>query len=569
MEDMLPLGEELKERKLLVKELLKLMCDKKNSVFFTDTACFVLSPDFKLADESHVLLKVSRKNNMYSVDMKNIVPKEILTCLVAKATLDESMLWHMRLGHVNFKIINKLVKENLVRGLPVKGDGPKWLFDIDVLTKLMNYVPVVWQSTNYLRILIVMLERMDDGVKKRKLRIDNQERPKKIVLKISIRMGLSISYCPVDNINYGSLNINIVSPTVTTARSNGSQTEPDMFSLGDNATLEATHANFFGDETEVDMSNITTTYPVPSTLNTRIHKDHSLDYVIGDVQYGVQTRRMTKTSNEQEFISAVYKGKTHEDLHICIFACFLSQVEPKKSMRIEQYLTHTDYAFWEVIMNGNAPAIASASTEGHIPPKTAEQQLARKNELKAKSTLLLAILDEHLLKFHGIKDAKTLWEAIKTRFGGNKESKKMQKTIMKQQYENFTASRSEGLDKTYDRKIIQRKAVANQWRKLWSINEQTRADYESGVAKPKIEDKDNFELKGQFLKELRSNTFSGSDHEDANEHIEKVLEIVNLFHIPNITIDQVMLRAFPMSLTGATSRWLKQTPSCRLQLGKI
>ncbi|GJS70551.1 hypothetical protein Tco_0703392 [Tanacetum coccineum] len=121
------------------------------------------------------------------------------------------------------------------------------------------------------------------------------------------------------------------------------------------------------------------------------------------------------------------------------------------SMRMEQYLTHTDYALWEVIVNGDAPAIASASTEGPIPPKTAEQKLARKNELKAKSTLLLAIPDEHLLKFHGIKDAKTLWEAIKARFGGNKESKKMQKTILKQQYENFTASRSEGLDKTYDR----------------------------------------------------------------------------------------------------------------------
>ncbi|GJY52551.1 hypothetical protein Tco_0443398 [Tanacetum coccineum] len=120
-------------------------------------------------------------------------------------------------------------------------------------------------------------------------------------------------------------------------------------------------------------------------------------------------------------------------------------------MRMEQYLTHTHYALWEVIVNGDAPAIASASAEGPIPPKTAKQKLARKNELKAKSTLLLAIPDKHLLKFHGIKDAKTLWEAIKARFGGNKESKKMQKTILKQQYENFTASRSEGLDKTYDK----------------------------------------------------------------------------------------------------------------------
>ncbi|GJY16695.1 ribonuclease H-like domain-containing protein [Tanacetum coccineum] len=57
------------------------MCDKKNSVLFTDTGCFVLSPNFKLADESQVLLKVPRKNNMYSVDIKNIIPKESLTCL--------------------------------------------------------------------------------------------------------------------------------------------------------------------------------------------------------------------------------------------------------------------------------------------------------------------------------------------------------------------------------------------------------------------------------------------------------------------------------------------------------
>ncbi|GJZ90783.1 hypothetical protein Tco_0662710 [Tanacetum coccineum] len=107
-------------------------------------------------------------------------------------------------------------------------------------------------------------------------------------------------------------------------------------------------------------------------------------------------------------------------------------------------------------MNGDAPtAITSASdgAEGPIPPKTAKQKLARKNELKAKSTLLLAIPDEHLLKFHGIKDEKSLWEAIKTRFGGNKESKKMQKIILKQQYEIFAASRSEGLDKTYDRSL--------------------------------------------------------------------------------------------------------------------
>ncbi|GKB27476.1 putative ribonuclease H-like domain-containing protein [Tanacetum coccineum] len=96
------------------------MCDKKNSVLFTETECLVLSPDFKLLDESQVLLKVPRQNNMYSFDLKNVVPSGGLTCLFAKATIDESNLWHKRLSHINFKTMNKLVKENLVRGLPAK-----------------------------------------------------------------------------------------------------------------------------------------------------------------------------------------------------------------------------------------------------------------------------------------------------------------------------------------------------------------------------------------------------------------------------------------------------------------
>ncbi|GJZ01203.1 hypothetical protein Tco_0519164 [Tanacetum coccineum] len=72
------------------------MCDKKNYVLFTDSECLVLSPNFKLPDENQILLKIPRQDNMYSFDMKNIVPKDSLTCLVAKATSEESMLWHKK-----------------------------------------------------------------------------------------------------------------------------------------------------------------------------------------------------------------------------------------------------------------------------------------------------------------------------------------------------------------------------------------------------------------------------------------------------------------------------------------
>ncbi|GKC58897.1 putative ribonuclease H-like domain-containing protein [Tanacetum coccineum] len=350
------------------------MCDKKNSVLFTVSGCFVMSYDFKLADESQVLLKVPRKNNMYSVDIKNIIPKESLTCLVVKATLDESILWYRRLGHVNFKTINKLVKDNLVRGLPTKcfendqtciaclkgkqhkasckfdgksddgvfvgyllnseafqvynirtrkveenlhvrflkdkliiaGDGPKWLFDIDVLTKSKNYVPVVaGTNSNYFvgtkesigaghsskelessqdYILMTLWKdgllfdsssknasnnepqpSNDAGKKDDEGGINDEERPENYAQDVNTA-GPNINTA---SINTGSLNINTASPTVIIAQ------------------LKATHADFLG----------------------------------------VQTRRMT---NEQGFISVVYEGKTHKDLHTCLFACFLSQEEPKK-----------------------------------------------------------------------------------------------------------------------------------------------------------------------------------------------------------------------------------------------
>ncbi|GKA28177.1 putative ribonuclease H-like domain-containing protein [Tanacetum coccineum] len=194
MEDMLPLEEEPKEEELLVKELLKL-----NSVLFTNTGCFVLSPDFKLADKSQVLLKVPRKNNMYSVDMKNIVPKESLTCLVAKATLDESMLC---------------------------------LGGLDLCIKRWG-------------ILGVARTPLQNGVAERR-----------------------------------------------------------------NRTLIEAARTMLAD------SKLPTTFWAEA-VNTACYVQN-------------MTRRMTKTTNEQGFISAVYEGKTHEDLHTCLFACFLSQEEPKR-----------------------------------------------------------------------------------------------------------------------------------------------------------------------------------------------------------------------------------------------
>ncbi|GJT37796.1 hypothetical protein Tco_0937661 [Tanacetum coccineum] len=124
------------------------------------------------------------------------------------------------------------------------------------------------------------------------------------------------------------------------------------------------------------------------------------------------------------------------------------------AMKMEHYLGHTDYPIWEVIQKGNGPVQVSTDTNGQIrvlPPKTAEEILARERERKARTTLLMSIPEDHLAKFHKMTDAKEMWEAIKSRFGGNDESKKMQKYILKQQFESFSVSNSEGLHKGYDR----------------------------------------------------------------------------------------------------------------------
>ncbi|GJS77774.1 putative ribonuclease H-like domain-containing protein [Tanacetum coccineum] len=463
----------------------------------------------------------------FSFDIKNIVPKESLTCLVAKATSDESMLWHRRLGHINFKNINKLVKENLVKGLPkkrfendqtcvaclkgkkhrasckskngvaerrnrtlieatrtmladsklpttfwveavstacyvhnrvlvikphnktpyelfrgfkpalsfmkpfgchvtilntldslgkfdgksdegffvgyslsskafrvyntrtrkveenlhvwflenkpvIEGNGPKWLFDINSLTQSMNYVPVtagtnsnestgtqgnlnagtfttrsqdcivmpIWKDASYFdspskKVGNDDLKSAVDNPKQDEEGLNNENNDKD---KSEEDSSPKENNTADQQVNTASPKLNTGSLALNTVDSSVNATTPEDM-LGASHSFEATHVEFFNDEYEpkVDLGNIPNSYPVPTTPNTRIHKDHPIENMIGQVKSSVQTRRMTHNTNEQGFISAVYEGKTHEHLHTCLFACFLSQEEPK---RISKALSH-------------------------------------------------------------------------------------------------------------------------------------------------------------------------------------------------------------------------------------
>nr|GEU46529.1 hypothetical protein [Tanacetum cinerariifolium] len=357
---------------------------------------------------------IFRTEHMYSVDMKNVVRTKDLTCLVANATNDESMLWHRRLGHINFKNINKLVKENLVRatkdetsrtlksfiteienlvdknvkiircdngtefknrvmnefceekdsklpttfwaesvntacyvqnrvlvvkphlktpyelfrgrtpalsftrpfgchvtilntldhlgkfdrksdegffvGYSTNSNGPKWLFDIDALTESMNYVPIITDSDGD--------NKDNDGLCKES-KIDNQERP---------------------NAENNTKDVNTVGPSINTASSivNTVRKSDDFFGA-DNDMRSL-------DGVKVDISNISTTYPVPTTLNTRIHKDHSLDNVIRDIQFGMDVK------------SAFLYGRIEEEVYVCQPLGFEDPDYPDKVYKVEKAL---------------------------------------------------------------------------------------------------------------------------------------------------------------------------------------------------------------------------------------
>ncbi|GJY48507.1 ribonuclease H-like domain-containing protein [Tanacetum coccineum] len=229
MDDMLPLGEELKEEKLLVKELLKTV------------------PVVAL-HRTLMILVVLKGSNGYRSSSKE-----------TRSSQDYILM-------------------------PLWKDGS--LFDSS-LKNASNDEPQ--PSSN--------AEKKDDEGVNKESRIDDQERPENSTQDVNTARP-SINTTST-NVNTGSLNINTISPTVTTA------------------LLEATHVDFFGDETEIDMSNITTTYLVPSTPNTRIHKDDSLDHVIGDVYRNKKDERGIVVRNKARLVTQGYtqeKGIDYDEV---------------------------------------------------------------------------------------------------------------------------------------------------------------------------------------------------------------------------------------------------------------
>ncbi|GJX12802.1 putative ribonuclease H-like domain-containing protein [Tanacetum coccineum] len=238
---------------------------------------------------------------------------------------DEGFFVGYSLSSKAFRVYNirtRKVQENLHIGFlenkpMIEGNGPKWLFDLDSLTQSMNYVPV---DASYFddaspRSIVDAQIQDQNGLHDE---IDDSE-------KTHDDSSLQNNGTADQQVNTARPEVNTGSREVSTAVLEVNTATPEDL-VGPSPTSEDTQV----EDQEIELGNIPPSYAVPTTPHTRIHKDHPIDHVIGDVQSSVQTRRMTTSYSELGFLSAIYEGKTHQDLHTCLFACFLSQEEPKR-----------------------------------------------------------------------------------------------------------------------------------------------------------------------------------------------------------------------------------------------
>ncbi|GJZ86511.1 putative ribonuclease H-like domain-containing protein [Tanacetum coccineum] len=263
---------------------------------------------------------------------------------------DEGFFVGYSLSSKAFRVYNirtRKVQENLHVGFlenkpMLEGNGPKWLFDLDSLTQSMNYVPVVAgtfsnvsagiqgvsessTSTQQDQDCIVMPIWKDASY------FDDASLKSVADAQIQDQDGTHDD-CSFQDNGIDDQQVNTASPQVNTGSREVSTAAPEVNTatpeglMGPIPTTEDTQV----EDQEIELGNISPSYEVSSTPHTRIHKDHPIDHVIGDVQSSVQTRRMTTSYSELGFLGAIYEGKTHQDLHTCLFACFLSQEEPKR-----------------------------------------------------------------------------------------------------------------------------------------------------------------------------------------------------------------------------------------------
>nr|GEU46942.1 hypothetical protein [Tanacetum cinerariifolium] len=293
--------------------------------------------EFKLPDENQVQLRVPKENNMYNVNLKNIVPSGDLTCLFAKATLDESNLWHRRLGHINFKTMNKLVKGNQSNpsaGVQIQFDAEKAGEE-----NVQQYVLFpVWScgSTNPHN------TDRDAAFDEKEPEFEGSKSP------VESLTGYRNLRAEFKDFSGNSINEDNAIGSLVLAVGQISTNSTNTFNAvgPSNAAVNITYSDNEDDVgTEADFTNLETSITVSLIPTTRVHKDHHVTQIIGDLSSATQTRSMSRVAQDQGELSQI----NNDDFHTCMFACFLSQEEPKRKVWVLVDLPHGKRAIDEGI----------------------------------------------------------------------------------------------------------------------------------------------------------------------------------------------------------------------------
>nr|GEW32283.1 hypothetical protein [Tanacetum cinerariifolium] len=257
-----------------------------DDVYFVKELKFNL---FSLSDENQVLLRVPRENNMYYVDLKNIIPSQDLTCLFAKATLDESNLWHRRLGHINFKIMNKLVKG--------KFDGKVdegFLVGYSVSIKEPEFEGRKPESEVYVSPSSSAQTKKHDDKTKRKAKGKSH---------VELSTGYRNLSAEFEDFSDNSINEVNAAGTLVFAVGKISTNSTNTFSAAGPYNTAVKDITYSDDEEDVgaeaDFTNLETTITVSPIPTTRVRKDHNVTKIIGDLSLATQTRSMTRVVKDQ------------------------------------------------------------------------------------------------------------------------------------------------------------------------------------------------------------------------------------------------------------------------------
>nr|GEU31939.1 reverse transcriptase domain-containing protein [Tanacetum cinerariifolium] len=282
------------------------ICDKKNSVLITDTECLVLSLDFKLSDESQVLLKVPRENNIYNVNLKNIVPSGDLTCLFAKETIDESNLWHRRFcGMKGIKREFDVPRTSQQNGIAERKNRTLIEAARTMLADSLLPIPFWVEAVN-----TACYNNDEDAAFDEKEHDFDEKKPESEVI---LFLSNSAQSRKQDD------------KTKKKAKGKNASQLPDDLDMPELEDITySDNEDVVG--AEADFNNLESSIPVSPIPTTRIHKDYHVSPIIGDLSSTTQTRSMTRVVKDQGGLSQMF----NDEFHTCMFACFLSQEEPKR-----------------------------------------------------------------------------------------------------------------------------------------------------------------------------------------------------------------------------------------------